>query len=100
MHNFDGAPIYKQVPEVKFEVAAYELMRSEPKVLASRLLYYRILVQHVGPKLDIPQDIAGHHLFLFERAEGENNVYRDLSLEKNVCAYVSNLFCFNLIKLN
>jgi hypothetical protein len=32
-------------------------------------------------------------LFLFERAEGEKNVWRDLSPEQKVRAYVSNLFC-------
>jgi hypothetical protein len=74
MPNFDGAPIYKQVPEVKFEVAVYELLRLEPNILASRLLYHRIPVQYVSPRLDLPQDIAGRHLFLFERAEGEKNI--------------------------
>jgi hypothetical protein len=62
MPNFDGAPIHKQVLEVKFEVAVYELLRSEINVLASRLLYYHIPMQH---------------LFLLEKAEGENNIWRD-----------------------
>jgi hypothetical protein len=92
MPNFDGAPIHKQVPEVKFEVAVYELLCSEPDILASRLLYHRIPVQHIGPRLNLPQDIAGRHLYLFEKAEGENNVWRDLSPEQRVRAYVSNLF--------
>ena len=92
MPNYDGFPIQVQVPEVKFEVAVYELLRSEPNILASRLLYHRIPVQHVGPRLDPPRDIAGRRLFLFERAEGENNVWRDLSSEQKVRAYVSNLF--------
>lgn len=91
MPNYDGFPIQVQVPEVKFEVAVYELLRSEPNILASRLLYHRIPVQHVGPRLDPPQDIAGRRLFLFERAEGENNVWRDLSSEQKV-PDVSNLF--------
>jgi hypothetical protein len=103
MPNFDGFPIHIQVPEVKFEVAVYELLRSEPNILASHLLYHRIPVPHVSPRLDRPQDIAGRRLFLFERAEGENNVWWDLSLEQKVCAYVSNLFysiqfnCANLL---
>jgi hypothetical protein len=79
MPNYDGFPIQVQVPEVKFGVAVYELLRLEPNILASRLLYYRIPVQYAGPRLDPPQDIAGRRLFLFERAEGENNVWRDLS---------------------
>lgn len=92
MPNFDGFPIHVQVLEVKFEAAVYELLRSEPNILASRLLYYRIPVQHVSLRLDPPQDIAGRRLFLFEKAEGENNVWRDLSPEQKVRAYVSNLF--------
>ncbi|KAF2793863.1 hypothetical protein K505DRAFT_243428, partial [Melanomma pulvis-pyrius CBS 109.77] len=50
MPNYDGFPIQVQVPEVKFEIAVYELLRSEPNILASRLLYHRIPVQHVGPR--------------------------------------------------
>ena len=93
MPNSDGAVIHMAVPEVKFEAAVYELLRSEPDIFASRLLYYRIPVQHVGPRLDLPQDIAGRHLFLFERAEGENNVWWELSPEQKVRAYFSYLFC-------
>ncbi len=74
MPDYDGFPIQMQVPEVKFEVAVYELLRSEPDILASSLLYYRIPVQHVGPRLDPPQDIAGRRLLLFEKPEGEKNV--------------------------
>ena len=91
MPNFDGAPIDTQVSEVKFEAAVYELLRSEPNILVSHLLYYRIPVQHTGPKLDPPQDIGGRHLFLFERAEGEKNVWWQLSSEQKVRAYFSNL---------
>lgn len=89
MPNYDGFPIDAQVSEVKFEVALYELLRSEPNILASRLLYHCIPVQHVDPRLDCPQDIAGRRLFLFERAKGENNVWYDLSPGGKVRAYVS-----------
>ena len=103
MPNYDEFPIDTQVPEVKFEVALYELLRSEPNILASHLLYHRIPVQHVGPRLDFPQDIAGRRLLLFERAEGENNVWYDLSPGGKVRAYVSYLSrsiqfsCHNLL---
>ena len=81
MPNYDGFPIHVQVPEVNFEAAVYKLLRSEPSILASRLLYHRIPMQHVGPRLETPQDIAGRRLFLLERVEGENNVWFDLSPE-------------------
>jgi hypothetical protein len=93
MPDYDGFPIHVQVPEVKFEVEVYELLRSEPDILVSRLLYHRTPVQHVGPKVGPPQDIAGRRLFLFEREEGENNVWNDLSPEEKVRAFASNLLC-------
>ena len=92
MPNYDGFPIHVQVPEVKLEVAVYELLRSEPNILASRLLYHRIPVQHVGPRFNLSQDIVGRRLFFFERVEGENNVWHDLSLKEKVRAYINYLF--------
>lgn len=91
MPNFSGWPFHKQVDEVKFEAATYELLRSESNIMASRLLYHRIPVRHDGPRFDIPQDISGRRLFLFERTEGEINVWWDLNPEEKVRAYVSHL---------
>ncbi|KAJ4307449.1 hypothetical protein N0V84_012723 [Fusarium piperis] len=82
MPDYDGFPLLVQIPEVKFEAAVYELLRSEPNILASHLLYYRIPQQYSGPKLDRPRDITGRRLLVFERTEGENNVWRHLSSEK------------------
>lgn len=48
MPDFDGFPIHKQIPEANFEVAAYALLQSDPLILASRLLHYRIPMQRVG----------------------------------------------------
>ncbi|OBT50119.1 hypothetical protein VE04_09164 [Pseudogymnoascus sp. 24MN13] len=84
MPDFDGFPIDKQIPEAKFEVAAYELLQSEPQILASHLLYHRIPVQHASPRIHIPRDILGRRLFVFERAQGENNAFKALSHEEKV----------------
>jgi hypothetical protein len=84
MPDFDGFPIHKQIPEAKFEVAAYGLLRSEPQILASHLLYHQIPVQQAGPRIHIPRDILGRRLFVFERAEGENNVFKGLSPDEKV----------------
>lgn len=92
MPNYEGFPIHVQIPEVKFEAAVYELLRAEPSILASRLLYYRIPQQHVGRGLGHPQDIAGRRLLVFERAEGENNVWRGLSPEEKVRLHIHYLF--------
>ena len=32
MPDYDGFPIQAQIPEVKFEVVVYELLRSEPSI--------------------------------------------------------------------
>ncbi|KAK3369872.1 hypothetical protein B0H63DRAFT_514128 [Podospora didyma] len=82
MPEFDGFPIEWQASEAQFEAAVYELLRPEAEILASRLLYHRFPAQHPGTKLETPQDLAGRRLFLFETAEGENNVWWDLSSEQ------------------
>ncbi|KLU91849.1 hypothetical protein MAPG_10798 [Magnaporthiopsis poae ATCC 64411] len=102
MPDFDGWPFHKQVSEVKFEAAVYELLRSEPSILASRLLHYRIPSQSNGPRLDRPEDILGRRLMVFERAAGENNVWSVLSPEQKAslltqCARIrASLFDFQL----
>lgn len=70
--NYSCLTFHVQVSKVKFEVALYELLRSEPNSMASNLLNYRILVQQVVPRLDVPQDIIGRCLLLLKRADGEN----------------------------
>ncbi|KAI0863364.1 3-hydroxybutyryl-CoA dehydratase [Xylaria cubensis] len=79
MPDFDGFPIHVQVPEVKFEAEMYQLLQSEPDILASRLLYYRVPVQYEGPKLEHPKDIAGRRLLVFQKIEGENNLWYTLN---------------------
>lgn len=83
MPDYDGFPIDAQIIEVKFEVAVYVLLCQKPPVLASRLLYHRLPVQHDGPKHH-PQNIYGRRLLVFERAEGENNVWYDLTKHQQV----------------
>ena len=84
MPDFDGSPVEKQVPEALFEAAVYELLRYKPDIRASHLLYYRVPKQHPGPRLTIPQNLNGRRLFVFERAEGENNVWNDLYADGKV----------------
>ncbi|KAF1817608.1 hypothetical protein P152DRAFT_487427 [Eremomyces bilateralis CBS 781.70] len=58
MPHFDGFPLAVQVPEAEFEVA------------------------HTGAGRTPPRDITGRRLFIFERAEGESNMWEDLGLEE------------------
>ncbi|KAG5715739.1 hypothetical protein E4T56_gene180 [Termitomyces sp. T112] len=56
--------LHKQVMEVKFEAAAYKLLSSEPHILASRLLYHRVSMQHADPRQKVPQDILDRRLMI------------------------------------
>ncbi|SPQ25208.1 90fc60f7-ab2a-41f3-9cd9-02792d38161e [Thermothielavioides terrestris] len=96
MPDYDGFPIHVQVPEVKFEAEVYALLQSEPDILASRLLYHRVPVQHEGPKLDRPKDIAGRRLLVFQRTEGEDNVWRALSPAQKAAHIRASLYKFHV----
>ena len=79
MPEFDGFPIEKQAPEARFEAAVYKLLRSEPQIRASHLLYHRVPVQFPEPRVTVPENLAGRCLFVFERTEGKKNVWENLS---------------------
>ena len=89
MPDYDAFPMHWLIPEAQFESAVYKLLRPVSEILASHLLYHRLPVQYPSPRLHLPQDIAGRALFLFERAQGENNVWRDLSEEQKVRAHAA-----------
>ena len=82
MSNYDAFPIDNLVSEVKFEAVVYELLRSDASILASCLLYHRVPVQHVPLRLNVPHDITGRRLFLFENFRGDNNIWYELSSEE------------------
>lgn len=84
MPEFDGFAIERQVPEVHFEAACYNLLRDEKDIRASRLLYYRAPILHPAPRDTIPTDLLGRRLFIFERADGVNNVWEELEPENKV----------------
>jgi hypothetical protein len=87
MPGFDGFAIERQIAEVLFEAATYELLRNQSEIRASCLLYHRAPVQHVGPRLGVPSDLSGRRLFVFQRAEGVNNVWEELSADEKVRPY-------------
>ncbi|KAL7949658.1 3-hydroxybutyryl-CoA dehydratase [Trichoderma barbatum] len=60
MPKFDSLPVQNQVEDVEFEAT-------------------RLPVQHAGPKEDTPGDIAGRRLLVFERRDGDKNIWMDLS---------------------
>lgn len=86
MPDFDGLTIDRQITEVEFEAAIYNVLRDEPDIRVSRLLYHRIPKLSPGPKTELPTDIVGRRLFVFERAVGANNVWKELTAENKVFA--------------
>ncbi|KAK0614924.1 3-hydroxybutyryl-CoA dehydratase [Bombardia bombarda] len=84
MPGFDGFPIHKQAPEAHFETAVYNLLRSEPDIRVTRLLYSRVPVQYAQPGLEIPQDLSGRRLFVFERSEGGKNIWTNLNSDNKL----------------
>ncbi|KAH0580235.1 hypothetical protein H2248_001753 [Termitomyces sp. 'cryptogamus'] len=101
MPNFVGYPFNMQVTEVEFEAAIYELLSSDPLIRVPCLLYYRVPVQYSSPINHIPEDIAGRRLFLFEKAQGEKDIWGELRSEDQnwllaECAHIrASLFNFN-----
>jgi len=97
MPGFDGFPIEVQAPGARFEVATYQLLQFTPAIRASRLLYHRIPIQYSGSRVTIPKDIVGRRTFVFEKADGVNNVWEELGSKEQVLSIlklwsVSSLF--------
>lgn len=90
MPLYDGSDMDFIFRELRFEATTYALLQREPTIPTSRLLYHRVPAQYehirVGsPRVGMPKDIAGRRLMVFERAEGENNVWDPLNSEGKVC---------------
>ncbi|KAI4922783.1 hypothetical protein J4E90_001217 [Alternaria incomplexa] len=81
MPDFDGFVVERQIAEVEFEAATYDLLRNEAGVRASRLIYHRAPVLKPGPNVQIPADLSGRRIFVFERSDGTNNVWKGLDAE-------------------
>jgi hypothetical protein len=84
MPDFEGFAIERQVSEVLFEAAVYNLLHDKHEIRMSRLLYYRVLVQDVGPRTEVLSDISGRRMLVFERSDGTNNVWEQLNAENQV----------------
>lgn len=84
MSNFDGFAVKEQVNDVQFEAAVYSLLEGNLDIRASRLLYFRVPVEHPDTKTAPPVDLSGRRLFVFEKAGGTTNVWFDLTAAAKV----------------
>ena len=84
MPKYAGISIEQQVSRTRFEARLYYLLRSEPEILLSRLLYHRVPVQRNSLESSIAQNIMGRPFFLFEKAEGNRNMWYGLCPDNQV----------------
>lgn len=65
----------QMVGAVEFEVAIYNLLRSDAEVKVSRLLFHRVPVRATPNERH--DHLMGRELFVFEKADGKHNVWPD-----------------------
>jgi hypothetical protein len=65
------------VDSAEFEAATYRLLRAHPHILASNLLYSCGPVQHTTDATEVPKDLVGRGIFVFEKAPGTTYVWPD-----------------------
>ncbi|KAJ6494847.1 hypothetical protein C8R47DRAFT_974143 [Mycena vitilis] len=71
----DAASRFEEtITDVEFEAAVYNLLRSESEIKISRLIFYRAPARVTNK---IPDHLAGRDLFVFQKAEGQNNAWPD-----------------------
>lgn len=78
MPGYDGFSLAWLAEETKFEADVYNLLKDESSIKASTMLYHRVPKEYPGSHLEVPKDSAGRRLFVFEKPEGEINVWTEL----------------------
>lgn len=63
------------LPELHFEAATYASLQENPAIPFSRPVYFRMPVQQPGHKVNVPTNIDGRRVMVFERVEGKNKVW-------------------------
>lgn len=66
MPNYDESDMGFIFRELHFEAATYALLQENSAIPVSRLVYFRVPVQHSGHKVDIPSNIDGRRVMVFE----------------------------------
>lgn len=79
MPGYDGWTIETMVKRFTLEVKIYELLQGWTKIPTPRLLFARPCQQRTETQKTPPWDTIGRQLVVFERANGESNIWRELS---------------------
>lgn len=82
--NYDGYAETWLHNLVEFEAAVYRLLEGTTGIPSSRLLYFRHARESPGPKTELPQDISGRRLMIFEMSKDNKPLWRVLSKHQKV----------------
>ncbi|KAK0744946.1 hypothetical protein B0T21DRAFT_399239 [Apiosordaria backusii] len=101
MPKYCNGILPRVVDDAQWETAAHKLWEPDPTIPNSRLLHTRLPVQRPDAGTEIPKDIAGRLLMVFQNAGGRTNVWKQLpqkgktSLIHQAARIRASLFDFN-----
>lgn len=84
MPNYDGFALTWLHNQVEFEAAVYHLLEGTAEIPTSRLLYFCHAKQSEWSKTDLPRDISGRQLMLFDMSNGETPSWGELNESQKV----------------
>lgn len=82
--NYDGFAETWLHNLVEFEAAVYHLLEDTVGIPTSRLLYFRHAQESQAPKTELPKDISGRRLMIFEMSKDNKPLWRVLSKHQKV----------------
>lgn len=91
MPDYDGFALTWLHNLVEFEAEVYSLLDGIAELPTSRMLYYRHAEQHPGQKTEIPKEISGRRLMVFDKTKGDNFTWSELSESQKVSLISSDL---------
>lgn len=84
MPGYGGCSRASRRRDLEFEAATYRLLGTVAGIPSSRLLYYRHCEQSDGPSSEVPKDIKGRALVVFELTEGRKSLWAELDEDQKV----------------
>lgn len=91
MPDYDGFALTWLHNLVEFEAEVNPLIEGVAKLPTSRLLYYRHAEQYPGPKTELPKDISGRRLMVFDMTKGDDFTWSELSESQKVSVVIFDL---------
>lgn len=86
MPHFAGFSLERQLSDHDFEAAIYDLLRNDQQIRPAKLKYARSPRQHTESTQSAPSDLSGRRMFVFQKVEGDTNVFASLSTAQQLIA--------------